>query len=71
MTSTAQEALRDLKYFLGVEVTRSKQRIFLSQRKYVFDLLTEMGKLGTKPKNILISKEEELFHDPERYGKIS
>lgn len=71
MTSTAQEALRDLKYFLGVEVTRSKQRIFLSQRKYVFDLLTEMGKLGAKPKNILISKEEELFHDPERYGKIS
>ncbi|GLS47140.1 hypothetical protein GCM10007884_51490 [Methylobacterium brachythecii] len=30
-----------LKYFLGIEVSRSGQGIFLSQRKYILDLLTE------------------------------
>ncbi|CAL8988819.1 unnamed protein product [Prunus brigantina] len=33
--------LGDLKYFLRIEVARSKTGIFLSQRKYVMDLLTE------------------------------
>ena len=37
-----------LKYFVGVEVIRSKHRIFLSQRKYVLDLLSETGKLAAK-----------------------
>ena len=40
-----------LRYLLGVEVMRSKRGIFLSQRKYVFDLLSETGKLGAKPCN--------------------
>ena len=38
-----------LKYFLGVKVMRSKRGIFLSQRKYVLDLLSETAKLATKP----------------------
>ena len=38
-----------LKYFLGVEVIRSKREIILSQRKYVLDLLFETGKLAAKP----------------------
>jgi len=33
--------LGDLKYFLGIEVARSKHGIFLSQRKYILDLLAE------------------------------
>src|SRR5262249_20478263 len=33
--------LGSLKYFLGIEVSRSKKGIFLSQRKYALDLLQE------------------------------
>ena len=38
-----------LKYFLGVKVMRRKCEIFLSQRKYVLDLLSKTGKLAAKP----------------------
>ncbi|XP_073041799.1 uncharacterized protein [Primulina eburnea] len=38
-----------LKYFLGMEFARSKEGIFVNQRKYVLDLLTETGMLGCKP----------------------
>jgi hypothetical protein len=37
--------LGELKYFLRVEVTRKRKGIYLSQRKYVLDLLKESGKL--------------------------
>ena len=38
-----------LKYFLGIEVARSRRGIFLSQRKYVLDLLLKVGLLESKP----------------------
>ena len=41
--------LGQLKYFLGIEVARSKHGVLLSQRKYVLDLLTETGMLDCKP----------------------
>jgi len=37
------------KYFLGIEVTRQKYSVLLSQRKYALDLLDEAGLLGCKP----------------------
>ena len=38
--------LGKLKYFLGIEVSRSKKGIFLSQRKYVLDLFKETSMTG-------------------------
>ena len=65
-----------LRYFLGIKVMRSKYEIFLSQRKYVFDLLSEMGKLGVRPcsspmvPSIHLTREGETFEDPERYRRL-
>ena len=41
--------LGKLKYFLGIAVAYSTQGIFISQQKYVIDLLAEIGKIGCKP----------------------
>ncbi|RVW60135.1 Retrovirus-related Pol polyprotein from transposon TNT 1-94 [Vitis vinifera] len=41
--------LGELKYFLGIEVSRSKKGMFLSQRKYVLDLLKETDNIEAKP----------------------
>ncbi|XP_042023004.1 uncharacterized mitochondrial protein AtMg00810-like [Salvia splendens] len=38
-----------MKYFLGIEILRSKNGIFLRQKKYVLDLLAETGLLECKP----------------------
>ena len=41
--------LGKLKYFLGIEVARSKQGIFISKHKYVIDLLRKTGMMASKP----------------------
>lgn len=41
--------LESLKYLLGIEAAHSKQGIFISQQKYVLDLLIKTRKLGCKP----------------------
>ena len=64
-----------LRYFLGIEM-RSKHEIFLSQRKYVFDLLFETGKSRVKPcsfpmvPSVHLTREGETFKDPERYRRL-
>ncbi|RVW24916.1 Retrovirus-related Pol polyprotein from transposon RE1 [Vitis vinifera] len=52
--------LGGLKYFLGIEVARSTQGIFLSQRKYVLDLLSEVGLLECKPVDTPIVQNHKL-----------
>lgn len=49
-TNFPKKDLNQLKYFLGVEVTRSTNgRIFLSRRNYVLDLLGGTRNMGAKP----------------------
>lgn len=66
-----------VKCFLGVEVTRKKKGIFLSQRKYVLDLLVKTGKSTDKPCNTtmvphvhLTREDGSPFDDPERYRRL-
>ncbi|MCI01942.1 hypothetical protein A2U01_0022972, partial [Trifolium medium] len=41
--------LGDLKYFLGLEIAKSKQGIHLCQRKYTLQLLQDTGTTAAKP----------------------
>lgn len=41
--------LGDLTYFLGVEVQCHPKGLFLSQRKYIGDILSRAGMAGAKP----------------------
>ncbi|KAG7588692.1 Integrase catalytic core [Arabidopsis suecica] len=69
-----------LKYFLGIEVCRSPEGLFLSQRKYTLDLLKLTGKLGAKPVSTPLEpgykvnrkgeKDDRPYHCPEQYRRL-
>ncbi|XP_021854883.2 uncharacterized mitochondrial protein AtMg00810-like [Spinacia oleracea] len=66
--------LGPLKYFLGIEVARSALGLFLCQRKYTLDIITEAGLSGAKPCGFPIEQnhrlslaEGPLIADPEAY----
>ncbi|CAL1357650.1 unnamed protein product [Linum trigynum] len=69
--------LGDLSYFLGLEVSRTKEGILLSQRKYIVDLLSEHNMEDCKPVNtpmeynLRLSRESgEKVRDGPQYRSI-
>ncbi|RVW92976.1 Retrovirus-related Pol polyprotein from transposon RE1 [Vitis vinifera] len=67
--------LGQMRYFLGMEVARSRKGISISQRKYVLDLLTETDMLGCKPSNTPIKARNKMESDGkpvdrERYQRL-
>lgn len=71
------EVLRTLKYFLGLEVARSKKGIFLCQRKFALNISEDSGFSGAKPantpmeQNVKLNRESgELLNDASLYRRI-
>ena len=68
--------LRSLRYFLGMEVARSKKGIAVSRRKYVIDLLKETGMSGCRLVETPIDPNQKLKAcqgnpvDTSRYQKL-
>lgn len=69
--------LGQLKYFLVIEISKSRQGIFFSQKKYVLDLLFKVGLLECKPFDTPIVQNHKLGEyidqvsvDKERYQKL-
>jgi len=64
----AQFEMKDLgklEYFLGIEVAYSRQGIFISQNKYILDLLKETGMLGCKTTGVPIEQNHRIGNDEE------
>lgn len=69
--------LGSLRYFLGIEIARNETGIFLSQRKYTLDILSETGLLAAKPMHFPMEQQHRLAqstspdcNDPERYRRL-
>jgi hypothetical protein len=60
------KSLGHLKYFLGIEVSRSKEGIFLSQQKYALDLLKETGMTACNPVSTPIEENLKLSIHPQQ-----
>ena len=59
----AQFEMKDLgklKYFLEIDVAYSKKGIFISQRKYVIDLLKETGMINCKTTGVPIEQNHRI-----------
>ncbi|KAL1196034.1 Retrovirus-related Pol polyprotein from transposon RE1 [Cardamine amara subsp. amara] len=52
--------LGKVKYFLGIEIARSNEGIYLSQRKYALDIVAEAGLLGSKPFSTPMEQNHQL-----------
>jgi hypothetical protein len=55
--------LGELRYFLGIEVIQSPKRIWLLQRQYALNKLSEYGMMGCKPISIPFEQNMKLSVD--------
>ncbi|XP_013594872.1 PREDICTED: uncharacterized mitochondrial protein AtMg00810-like [Brassica oleracea var. oleracea] len=73
--------LGEMKYFLGIEICKSKEGLFMFQRKYTLDLLKGASAYGGKTARMptedgyKVPREGEIednkpFHDPKLYRKL-
>jgi hypothetical protein len=67
--------LGNLKYFMGIEVSRSQKGIYISQWKYTLEILKDGGISGVKPvnfsmeQNTKLSYAGDLLKDPSQYRR--
>ncbi|KAG7567306.1 Reverse transcriptase RNA-dependent DNA polymerase [Arabidopsis thaliana x Arabidopsis arenosa] len=66
-----------LRYFLGIEVARSPAGMYLCQRKYAIDIITETWLLGVRPASHPLEQNHKLplasgdmISDPSRYRRL-
>ncbi|XP_043717828.1 uncharacterized mitochondrial protein AtMg00810-like [Telopea speciosissima] len=66
-----------LKYFLGIELARSQQGLYLCQRKYTLNILSDSGLTGTRPvdfpmeQNLKLSDSTgSILSDPSPYRRL-
>ena len=69
--------LGELRYFLGIEVVRTPDGIWLSQRQYVLDMMSKYGMADCKPIAVPLDQNGKLsadtgavLEDPTMYRKI-
>lgn len=61
MTCDSQVYLGHLQYFLNIKILRSKEGMVFLQRKYVLDLLQEIGMFGSKSVAILMNPRTYMY----------
>ena len=69
--------LGKLKYFLEIEIPQSNSGVIMSQRKYVLDILEELGMLDCKPVDTpmdlnakLVTVQGEPLRNSRRYRRL-